>query len=181
LTILALIAGIIVVPITVPVLSPPKAAAYARTFAGGTQKTEIGMDAQWPQYFADEFGWPELVEKTAQLYHSLQPEEQAKTAILGGSYGDAGAIDFFGPKYGLPKSISAHQNYWYWGPRNYTGESVILLHWRRSSAEKYCNNFVEGPTLNNPWSTGEERYTIWLCKGMHPPLQEFWPDLKNWN
>ncbi len=177
----ALIAGAIVVPITVPVLSPPKATAYARAFAGGNQKTEVGMDAQWPQYFADEFGWPELVEKTAQLYHSLPPEEQAKTAILGGSYGDAGAIDFFGAKYGLPKSISAHQNYWYWGPRNYTGESVILLHWRRSSAEKHCSSFVEGPTLNNPWSMGEERYTIWLCKGMRPPLQEFWTDLKNWN
>jgi 4-amino-4-deoxy-L-arabinose transferase-like glycosyltransferase len=67
----ALVAGVIVVPITVPVLPPPQAAAYARAFAGGNQKTEVGMDAQWPQYFADEFGWPELVEKTAQLYHSL--------------------------------------------------------------------------------------------------------------
>jgi hypothetical protein len=27
----------------------------------------------------------------------------------------------------LPKAISNHQNYWYWGPRDYTGESVIVL------------------------------------------------------
>ncbi len=175
------ISGAISAPIVLPILPPAKAAAYAQALGATKQKTEVGMQAALPQHFADEFGWPELVEKTAQLYHSLPPDEQAKTAILGGSYGDAGAIDFFGPKYGLPKSISAHQNYWYWGPRNYTGESVILLHWPRASAERHCAEVVQGPTLDNPWSMDEERYTIWLCKGMKPPLQEFWPDLKNWN
>ena len=177
----AVIAGAISAPIVLPIFSPAHAAVYAQKLGATRQKTEVGMQAQLPQHFADEFGWPELVEKTAQFYHSLPPEEQAKTAILGGSYGDAGAIDFFGAKYGLPKSISAHQNYWYWGPRNYTGESVILLHWPRKSAEKYCTSVVEGPKLDNPWSMQEEQYTIWLCKGMRPPLPEFWPDLKYWN
>ena len=139
------------------------------------------MNAQLPQHFADEFGWPELVEKTAQLYHSLPPEEQAKTAILGGSYGDAGAIDFFGAKYGLPKSISAHQNYWYWGPRKYTGESVILLHWRRASAEKYCTSVVEGPISTIRGACRRSNTPSGCAKGCDPPLQEFWPDLKNWN
>lgn len=181
LTVFATIAGVIVVPVVVPILPPAKAAKYIQFFAGKHDQTEVGMESVLPQYFADEFGWPELVEKTAQFYHSLPPGEQAKTAILGGSYGDAGAIDFFGAKYGLPKSISAHQNYWYWGPRDYTGESVILLHWPRRSAEKHCASVVEGPTLNHPWSMREEQYTIWLCRGMRPPLQEFWTDLKHWN
>ncbi|ABF43480.1 glycosyl transferase, family 39 [Candidatus Koribacter versatilis Ellin345] len=181
LAVVTVVASLVAVPIVVPILPPEKANAYIRALAGDGQKTEVGMHSQLPQYFADEFGWPELVEKTAQLYHSLPPEEQAKTAILGGSYGDAGAIDFFGAKYGLPKSISAHQNYWYWGPRDYTGESVIILHWRRSSVEKHCSSVVEGPTLDHPWAMEEEHYTIWLCKGMKPGLQEFWPDLKNWN
>ncbi len=139
----AVIAGAISAPIVLPVLSPDKAAAYAKALGATKQKTEVGMHGELPQHFADEFGWPALVEKTAQFYHSLPPDEQAKTAILGGSYGDAGAIDFFGAKYGLPKSISAHQNYWYWGPRNYTGESVILLHWDREDAERHCASVVQ--------------------------------------
>jgi hypothetical protein len=175
------VAGLISLPIVLPVLSPAKAAAYCRALGATQAKTEVNMQSALPQHFADEFGWPELVEKTAQFYHSLPPEEQAKTAILGGSYGDAGAIDFFGPRYGLPKSISAHQNYWYWGPRNYTGESVIILHWRRQSVEKNCASVIPGPTLDHPWAMEEEHYTIWLCKGMHPGLQDFWPELKNWN
>ncbi len=181
LPVYSVLAGAVSAPIVLPILTPEKAAAYAKTLGATEQKTEVNMRGELPQHFADEFGWPELVEKTALFYHSLPPDEQAKTAILGGSYGDAGAIDFFGGKYGLPKSISAHQNYWYWGPRNYTGESVILLHWRRESAERHCDTVVEGPTLNDPWSMQEEQYTIWLCKGMHPPLQEFWADLKHWN
>jgi hypothetical protein len=181
LAVFATIAGLIAVPVVVPLLPRAKAAEYVKFFASKHDKTEVGMQSELPQYFADEFGWTELVEKTAQFYHSLPPEEQVKTAILGGSYGDAGAIDFFGPRYGLPKSISAHQNYWYWGPRNYTGESVILLHWPHRSAEKHCTSVVEGPTLDNPWSMKEEQYTIWLCRGMRPPLQQFWADLKNWN
>ena len=177
----AVAAGVVSMPIVIPLLTPAKAAVYARALGATQQKTETKMQGELPQHFADEFGWTELVEKTAQLYHSLPSDEQKKTAILGGSYGDAGAIDFFGPKYGLPKSISAHQNYWYWGPRDYTGESVILLHWPREAAERHCATVVEGATLDSPWSMKEEQYTIWLCKGMRPSLQEFWPDLKNWN
>jgi hypothetical protein len=71
--------------------------------------------------------WPEMVETVAGVYNSLPPEERAKTAILAHNYGGAGAIDFFGPRYGLPKSISPHQNYYHWGPRQYTDESLILL------------------------------------------------------
>jgi hypothetical protein len=70
--------------------------------------------------------WPEMVETVAGVYNSLPPEERAKTAILA-HHGGAGAIDFFGPRYGLLKSISPHQNSYYWGPRQYTGVSLILL------------------------------------------------------
>ncbi|HEY3929555.1 MAG TPA: glycosyltransferase family 39 protein [Candidatus Koribacter sp.] len=181
LPVYAVIVGAISAPIVLPLLPPAKAAAYAQALGATKQKTETGMHSRLPQHFADEFGWPELAKKTADFYHSLPPEEQAKTAILGGSYGDAGAIDFFGPKYGLPKSISAHQNYWYWGPRNYTGESVILLHWGLDDVKENCTTYVEGPTLDNPWSMDEEHYTIYLCRGMRPPLQQFWPRLKHWN
>lgn len=175
------VAGIISLPIPLPILTPQQTVNYMAALGVKNQNAETHMESQLPQYFADEFGWPELVQKTAEFYHSLPPDVQAKTAILGGSYGDAGAIDFFGPKYGLPPSISAHQNYWYWGPRNYTGESVIVLHWDRDDVQSVCDSYVAGPTLDNPWSMAEEHYTIYLCKGMHPPLPQFWPRLKHWN
>ena len=63
------------------------------------------------------------------VYNAIPEGERAQTAILAGNYGSAGAIDFFGPRYGLPPSISAHQNYYYWGFRQYTGTTLIMLNW----------------------------------------------------
>ena len=49
---------------------------------------------------------------------SLSPEERKRTAIFGNDYGEAGAIDFYGPGLGLPGAIGGHLTYWLWGPRN---------------------------------------------------------------
>lgn len=45
------------------------------------------------RHLADEFGWEEMVSTVAGVYNSLPPEQRANTAILGGNYGEAGAID----------------------------------------------------------------------------------------
>ena len=44
-------------------------------------------------------GWQEVAQTVAAYYHTLSPDEQNKTAIFANNYGDAGAIDFFGPRY----------------------------------------------------------------------------------
>jgi hypothetical protein len=134
-----------------------------------------------PQHFADEFGWPEMVETVASVYNSLPPEERAKTAILAGNYGGAGAIDFFGPRFGLPKSISAHQNYYYWGPRQYTGESIILLEWNMEDARYWCGSVEQGPAIAPYYGMGWEHYNILICHNLKTPLPQAWPRLKVWD
>ena len=181
LPVLVLLLGVVAAPIVVPVLPPDRVGPYLQALGLTPPKAETNMESPLPQHFSDEFGWPEMVQAVAQLYHSLPPEEQAKTGILAGNYGEAGAVDFFGTKYGLPKSISAHQNYFYWGPRQYTGESLILLQWDRDDAERWCGAVQEGPKLDPPLGMGEEHFTIWLCRGLKVPLTEFWPRLKHWN
>jgi hypothetical protein len=76
-----------------------------------------------PQIYADQFGWEEMVATVARVYNALSADDRAKTAIFAQNYGQAGAIDFFGPKFGLPKAISGHQNYFFWGPREFTDEN----------------------------------------------------------
>ena len=178
---LVLVMGVLAVPFVIPVLPPERVGPYMEAFGLKLPKTETHMSSPLPQHFSDEFGWPEMVAAVAQIYHSLPPEEQAKTGILAGNYGEAGAIDFFGPQYGLPKSVSAHQNYFYWGPRQYTGESLNLLQWDLEDARYFCRDVQQGPTLDPPWAMGEEHYTILLCRGMKKPLPDLWPRLKHWN
>ncbi len=174
-------AGILAAPLAMPILPLEKIPAYMNALGVKMTRTENGMISPLPQHFADEFGWPEMVAKLAEVYNSLPPERRAKTAILAGNYGGAGAIDFFGPRYGLPKAISAHQNYYFWGPRDYTGESIILLEWSLKDAQFWCGSVDIGPRNDPPLGMGWEHYNILLCHNFRLSLPEAWPKLKNWN
>lgn len=118
LPVLIIISAIIILPFALPVLPVEKFIAYQEMTGIKPPKSEVGFDSVLPQNYADEFGWQEMTAKVAEVYHSLPPEEQAKTAIYASNYGQAGAIDFFGAKYNLPKSISPHQSYFLWGARD---------------------------------------------------------------
>lgn len=103
------------------------------------------------------------------------------TAIGASNYGDAGAVDLFGPKYGLPKAISTANNYWIWGPREYTGESLILMD--EDSPQKYvkhCRSLRIVASPNDPYVRPDENRPIYHCLGLTPDIQSLWPNLKPW-
>jgi len=100
---------------------------YTRALHLSPPASETHKLGPLPQNYASEFGWPEMVATVARVYNSLPPDVRAKTAIFVQNFGQAGAIDLFGPKYGLPRAISGHQSYFFWGPGGYTGESMIVM------------------------------------------------------
>jgi hypothetical protein len=65
--------------------------------------------------FREEIGWPELVQTVAGVRDSLPPEDRAHLGILGTNYGEAGAVNLYGPQYGLPRAISGVNSFWYRG------------------------------------------------------------------
>jgi hypothetical protein len=145
-----------------------------------TERNQIGVAL--PQYYADEFGWPEMVEQVARVYHSLPPAQQAKTAIYTDNYGEASAIDFFGARYGLPKAICAHQNYFLWGPREYTGEIMILVGSQHiEEAREHFASVEVMAKLDNPYAMPHENRPILLARGLKGNLQQSWARLKNWD
>ena len=175
------ILGVIAFPLVLPILPPHQIGPYMQALGVGVARTETHMSSSLPQHFADEFGWPEMVAQVADVYNKMPADERAKTAILAGNYGSAGAIDLLGPRYGLPPSISAHQNYFYWGFRQYTGESLIMLNWQLDDAQYWCRNVEEGPKVGHPYAMGWEHYTILICRGLKKPMAEAWPHFKVWD
>jgi 4-amino-4-deoxy-L-arabinose transferase-like glycosyltransferase len=173
--------GIVALPLVLPILPVERIMPYREALGLGMSRTETNMSGPLPQYFGDEFGWEEMVQTVASVYNAMPPEQRAKTAILAGNYGEAGAIDFFGPKYGLPQSISAHQNYYLWGYRDYDGSNLILLEWSLEHAQQWCENVEIGPVIDPQWGMGWERYTILICHGLKKPMAEAWPHFKVWN
>jgi len=176
-----LLIGCVAAPIVLPILPPERVAPYFERLGIDIPRTETSMKSLLPQYFADQFGWPEMVATVSDVYHALPADEQAKTAILAGNYGGAGAIDFFGPQYGLPKAISAHQNYYFWGPPDYTGESIILLEWNLKGAQYWCASVEQGPEIYPYYGMSWEHYNILICHHLKVPLKQAWPEFKFWN
>ncbi|HEV8129516.1 MAG TPA: glycosyltransferase family 39 protein, partial [Candidatus Eisenbacteria bacterium] len=119
--------GLPIVPMGIPVLPVDQYIAYSRAIGVRPKPQEHSAESDLPQVFADMFGWEEMVQRVARVYHALPREDQARCSIFAENYGEAGAIDFFGPRYGLPPAISRHNNYWLWGPRGGSGEVMILV------------------------------------------------------
>ena len=177
-----LVLGVVpLLPLVLPVLPIDTFLRYQSHLPFEVPKTERSfVGAALPQYYADEFPWPGMVATVARVYHSLPPEEQARTAIYCSNYGQAAAIDFFGSRHGLPKAISGHQNYFLWGPRNYTGEIVIIVGEEESDARDDCDSLTVAATQHNPYAFSYETRPILLCRGLKWNLQTGWPRVKNW-
>ncbi|HEV2115072.1 MAG TPA: glycosyltransferase family 39 protein [Terriglobales bacterium] len=181
--ILLLAATAAMFPLNLPLLSPDRLVRYVEEFPLKPQASEKAhARAELPHYFAWQFGWPEMVQAVSRAYHSLPPDQQARTAIVGNNFAESGAIDLLGPKYGLPKSIGVHQSYWLWGPRNYTGEIMIVLGDEPEALKQRCNQVdvvAEPPDI--PYMAAFERHPVLLCRGLKGNLQQLWPELKDWD
>lgn len=178
---IVIVAGLIFLPVAVPVLPVDEFIAYQDAIGIAPPKMEVGHSGPLPPHFGDRFGWEEMTEKVAEVYNSLPHEDRARAAIFGDNYGEAGAMDFFGKKYGLPKAISGHQSYYMWGPQGYDGSVIIILGDEKEDADENCASVEERNLVEHPYSMTYERFNILVCRGLKTPLAEFWPKVKHWN
>ena len=180
---LAMLASAVVLsPIVLPILPPERLLGYMRALHFKVPKTETSFTATLPQLYADQFGWKEMARSVARVYDSLLPEEQKHVAIFCQDYGQAGAIDFFGPKYGLPPALSGHQNYFYWGPGKYTGEIMIVLDDEATDEREQFRSVEDrGPVETSRWAMPwEQRQHIYVCRDLKGGLRNLWPKVRKW-
>jgi hypothetical protein len=182
MVVLLLAAGAHLAPVVVPVLSPDRFIAYMKYLPMKLPVMEHGHErAPLPQWYADQFGWDEIVAETAQAWKRISPAERGDCGIFAQDYGQAGAIDFLGRRYGLPAALSGHQTYFLWGPREYSGNCMIVLDDKKETLEQLWDD-VEyvGTSADNPYAL-EKQIDVYICKGpKFGTLAEIWPKLKRW-
>ncbi len=173
---LLVIAGILTIPFGVPVLPVDMFLKYSSMLPlAQPVKTERDATAALPQLYADMFGWENMAQQIARVYHDLPPEEQPDCAILAGNYGEAGAIDHYGPRLGLPKAISGHNSYYYWGPRSYTGSCVIIFGERADQYKQYFGEADLVATISDPHAAiAEQNVHVYVCRKPSVPLVTLW-------
>ncbi len=178
---LMLLGAAVLAPLAIPVLPPETYIRYSTAIGLQQPRIENHELGPLPQIFGDQFGWEEMAATVARVYNSLPPDVRARTAIFAQTYGQAGAVDLFGPKYGLPPAISAHQSYFLWGPRDYTGESMVVMDDRKERLQELFASVQYAGHVEHPYSMPYNHFDVYYCQGMHPPLAALWPQLKRWN
>jgi hypothetical protein len=176
-----LTAGAVLAPLAIPVLPPETYIRYTQALHLAPPAIETHRLGPLPQIFADQFGWEEMAQTVAQVYNGLPPEVRAHTAIFGQNYGEAGAIDHFGPHYGLPPAISGHQTYFLWGPRGFTGESMIVMNDRQAVLESLFTEVRKVARVDHPYSMPYQHFDVFYCRGLKMPMGELWPRVKRWD
>ena len=168
-------------PLIVPVLSVDHFISYLDTLPFKPPRSEHSHEsAVLPQHYADQFGWEELTSKTAEAWSKLSPTERTDCAIFGQNYGQAGAIDFFGPRYGLPPALSGHQTFWLWGPRGYSGNCMIVIDDEQETLAKLWDHVELVGYSDHPYAL-ERNISVYLCRGAKfGSLESLWPKVKKW-
>jgi hypothetical protein len=132
--------------------------------------------------FREEIGWPELVETVAKIRDSLPPEDRAHLAILGTNYGEAGAINLYGPAYGLPPAISGVNSFWQRGYGDPPPETLIVIGLSRQYLEdKFAACELVAHTWNRYGILNEETRNhpdIFVCRHLRESWPEFWKNFR---
>jgi hypothetical protein len=158
------VAGLITAALTLPIA--PLGSAWWRTAdaANGNFNMEIG--------------WPELTASVAKIRAALPANDQAKLGILAGDEGETGAINLYGPAYGLPTAISGMNSNWMRGYGDPAPETVITLGLKRDFLERNFASCELVGRLANPFgieNTATRGYEdIFVCRQLRLPWPEFW-------
>jgi hypothetical protein len=174
------LAALPAVPMATWILPPERLLAYQNALGFKPSKAEVHHESLLPQPIADQFGWPEMAREVAAIYNSLPPEDRAQTGIWASNYGEAGAINEFGPQYGLPQAYSRHQNHWYWGPPPQVYKNLIVIQWSLDDMRDNCTSFQAFDHYQR-FGMGEENHPIYLCRGVEFDIQKIWRHSHHWN
>jgi len=176
---LLIVSGCLLAPLAMPLLPVDTYIRYAALIGLRPGNAEGKQLSDLPQFYADMFGWKEKADAVARVYNTLSPEEKAKCAIYSDNYGRCAAIDFFGARNGLPKSIGGHNNYWLWGPRGCTGDIVIILGGNAEDHKRSFESVVVVDSVSAPHCMPyENNLKITICRKLREPLTSVWPRIK---
>jgi hypothetical protein len=168
---------VVLLPMGLPVLKPETMERYL--VAIGLQSaavTNVGAQERIPQDYADMLNWKEQVQEVARVYDSLPQAERRRAVILASNYGEAGAIDFYGPAYGLPKARAFVGSYWFFGPGELPGEVMILHGFADDDFSEYFESATAAGHVTHPYAVNEQRnLTIYVGRAPRTTLQDAWP------
>jgi hypothetical protein len=177
------ISGMVAAPLALPILPPEDYTAYAGALGMSAKATatETHGHSALPQQLADMLGWREMAEKVSAAYNALPVDERAKAVFLANNYGEAAALDIYGPAFHGPPAISGHNNYFLWGTRGFDGSVILTVGGDPGRYGRMFESVERVGEINSPLAMSyETNIPIYVLRNSRVPLSALWPKLKHY-
>ncbi len=173
--------GVALLPFAVDLLPPERFVAYQRGIGLSAPTDQVDAIGKMPLHFALKFHAAAIVRAVSEAYATLSPEDRMRAGVLTASFGEAGAIDFFGRRLGLPHAVSPHNNYWIWGPGTYSGEVMLAVGYAEPELRALFESVEPASRISCEYCMPElTAKPVYLCRGPRRPLAEVWLSLKDY-
>jgi 4-amino-4-deoxy-L-arabinose transferase-like glycosyltransferase len=170
--------GALALPFGLPVLSPAAMARYAAAGPKAGVTTNTDRVLRLPQDYADMLHWRERVLAVAHVYDALPPAERAEAVIGATNYGEAGAIDYYGPSLGLPNAICGCGSYWFFGPGSKRGEVLVTIGVQEAQLRQLYHRVTPAGRVVDTLAVPEEQDApLYVSTEPVRTLQDLWPAL----
>lgn len=117
----------------------------------------------------EQVGWRELTGSVAQVWEQAGPD----AVIFTRNYGQAGAVERYGPGFGLPRPYSGHMSYADWGPPADAPDAPVVVVGARSHVFTGCRVLLEHESVVENDEDGTE---IAVCDPV--AWSRVWPELR---
>ncbi|MGA3012845.1 MAG: hypothetical protein ABSD71_02295 [Bacteroidales bacterium] len=125
-----------------------------------------------PQDFMDMTGWDEMAKIASGAYNELTPAEKESCTVYANNYGQAGAFDFYGKKYGLPTPVCMSDSYIFWAPDSLTTRNFIVSDENLGDIPRLFGKYrLIGQISNDCFR--ENGLQVYLCQDPTPLLNGF--------
>jgi len=181
IVIVSVLMSLIVLPSGLPVLSYENYGKYVsmtRNFIfHPLLEWDNGTKHDFSQAYADMTGWDELARIVSAAYNSLPDEEKTRCTIFGEkSYGYAGAIYFYGKKYGLPEAVTFHESYVFWAPDSIPGNPVIYIYRDRNNMDELFSDVKEIGSVEDIYFR-ERGLKVFLCRSPKEDISKIYCEI----
>jgi hypothetical protein len=131
----------------------------------------------------EEIAWPRLVALVAREYDSLPGPLRRHVTILTANYGEAGAIDRYGPGLGLPQVYSGNNNFWLWGPPPAGDSAAIAVNVDPAVLRREFASVRLAATFSNGLgvSDDEQGARVYIASGLRSSWALAWPAFRHYD
>lgn len=161
---LVALSAVTAIPVALPVLPP----------------ASVRVTAAVNETSAETIGWPEMVDQVAEVVDRLPPEERRSVVLIGGTYGEAGAIDRFGGGHGLPPAHSPHNGYAGIRVPEADDATVVAIRIAPERLSRWFDDCEQVGTVVAPHDVDNEVQgaPISVCRGLRGTWADTWEDMR---